>query len=147
MMKKIASCNVFFRKKDILVASSARTTAGFEIITDPVFKLERSQSAQAIGQVVLESMNAYRIDVPPPGPDMNSMPNPLLDIAGCRSWTQLDKSSINVMVNRYPDFVVAVPTQRDVGGGAKHLNEIAIECEATVEKVGEAVLKAAALSS
>lgn len=147
MTDKIASCNVFFRKKDILVASSARTTAGFEIITDPVFKLEIPQSPLRIGEVVLESMKAYRLDAPPPGPDMNEMPNPLLEIAGCRSWAQLDRSSVNVMVNRFPDFIIAVPTRRELGRGVRHLNDLAIKSETTGEKVGEAVLKAASLSS
>ena len=76
MMKKIPSCSVFIRKKDILVASLARTTAGFEIIVDPVFKLG-GESALAIGQAVLESIKAYQVDVSSPGPDMAKLPNPL----------------------------------------------------------------------
>ena len=145
-MKKIPSCNVFVRKKDILVASLARTTAGFEIVIDPVFKII-GRSALSVGRAVLESIQAYQVDVPSPGPDFTKSANPLLKIAGCKSWSQLEKASINVLVNLDSECIWAIPTRHEIEGGFGHLNGLAVKCEMNAEEIGQAVLKAASLSS
>lgn len=145
--EKIASCNVFLRKKDILVATSARTIPGFEIIVAPVFKLRTDETPAALGQAVLDALSSYLVNVEPPGPNMNDLPNPLLKIAGCKNWGQLDRSSLNVFVTRYPDHVLVIPTRREPNRGAVHLPEQAISCEVSPAVVGDAVARAAALSS
>jgi hypothetical protein len=146
MIKEIPSCSVFIRKKDILVASLARTAAGFEIITDPVFKLV-GESAFGVGKAVLECIKTYQVDVASPGPGMAKLPNPLLRIAGCKSWSQLEKRSLNVLVNLDSESISAIPTRHEVGGGFSHLNDLVVKCEMNAEEVGHAVLKAASLSS
>ena len=138
-----ASCDVFIRDKDILVASSARTIPGFDIIVDPVFKLARNEPATAVGKAVLEALRAYRVGVPAPGPDMGKMPNPLLKLAGCRSWGQLDRASINVLINLCADYVLAIPTHKELNRGFSHLNELAVKCDLTARAIGDAVMNAA----
>jgi len=146
-MEDRSSCNVFVRKRHILVASAARTLAGFELIVDPIFELPVAATPSEIGQAALDAFAAYKIRVPNPGPDLANQPNAILRASGCRSWSQLDKSSRNVFLVRYPDTVVVIPTSQAPEGGVNHLNDQSIKCAAGARDIGEAVQMALAACS
>ena len=145
MRRHVLSCNVFIRKSDVIVATSARTTHGFEIIAEPVFKVANDAPEGAIGTAVLEALRAYQVNVLPPSPDMSTKPSTLLRIAGYRNWGQLDKGSLNVVVEGDSDWLTLIPTQREPEGGVSHLNALAVKCRLTAEAIELALRKAGAL--
>jgi len=134
-----ASCNVFIRKNHILVASSAQTVAGIELIVDPVFELSVNATTGEIGRAVLDSFAAYKVGVPDIGPDPANMPNAILKASGCRDWGQLDRTSLNIFLTGHSDAVTVIPTRRAVESGSTHLRDQSIKCEVSAESIGEAI--------
>jgi hypothetical protein len=67
-LKRIKGCGVFFFPDAIYVVAAARTVPGFEIDSEPVFKLDRQCPPLSLGDAVLSALKAYRMDVAPPGP-------------------------------------------------------------------------------
>ena len=138
-MNSRSSCNVFVRKSHILVASSAQTISGIELIVDPVFELAVDATPSEIGRAALDSFSVYKAGVPDPGPDLAKMPNAILKASGCRSWGQFDRTSLNVFLTRHSDAVTVIPTRRAAEGGSTHLPDQSIRCEASAESIGGAV--------
>ena len=138
-MDSRSSCNVFVRESHILVASSAQTISGIELIVDPVFELAVDATPSEIGQAALDSFSAYKVGVPDVGPDVAKMPNAVLKASGCRSWGHLDRSSLNLFLTLHSDAVTVIPTRRAAEGGSTHLRDRSIGCNANAESIGEAV--------
>lgn len=142
----MSSCNVFVRSADTLIVASARTKPGFEIDAAPVFKLAANEAPVAIGKAVLEALNSYRVNVNPP-PSNAAASSPLLQIAGAKGWSQLERVSRNILVVLEAGQVSAIPTRHDPEGGFTHMRELAISCKPIDEEIGIAIARAALLCS
>lgn len=140
------SCNVFVSKNQVIVATVAMTTHGFEIDSEPVYRLLADVSNSDLGKAVLNALRSYRKDVSPPGPDTSAQESPVLRLAGFRRWSQLERISRNVFVEQQNDRLKAIPTTRPHEGGFVHQNALAVECGLTPEEIGKAVREASSRS-
>ncbi|SRR5579884_1478036 len=139
--KSLKVCNLYVRDSDILVVSTATTTAGFEISQEPIFRLRADKPNVDIGHVVLRALEAHRTNIPPPSLKECSSDRVLSEI-GVRSWRQLERTSRNILVTQEGGLVSATPTQHLSGGGYTHLNELTVRCRAIPEEIGAAVRQA-----
>lgn len=83
----------------------------FEIDAEPIYKLNEDRSGLVTGTAVLQALQAYRVDVAPPGPDATARSSPLLRIAGYKTWSQLERRSRNVFVVQDGDQARVIPTR------------------------------------
>ncbi len=136
------SCNVFFREDEVLVASAAMTTHGFEIDADPVIKLCEDRSQIKIGEAVLLALKSYSVNVSPRGPNSDPKSSPVLRAGKYRTWGQLERRNRNVFVVEEAGSLRAIPTRRSAEGGYAHQNDLSIRAGLTAEEIGDAIQRA-----
>jgi hypothetical protein len=140
-LKRIKSCGVFFFPDTIYVVAAARTVPGFEIDSEPVFKLDRQCPPVTLGDAVLCALKAHRIDVAPPGPSSKIM-SPLLKQTGKKSWKQLEKYALHASVSLDGATMQIIPTERDTRvGGYSHRPDLACECSLGAQDIGATLLR------
>jgi len=141
-LKRIKSCDVYFFPDAIYVVASARTVPGFEIDSEPVFKLDRQIPPPAVGDAIIAALNSFRIDVAPPDPRATKW-SPLLIRAERKSWKQIEKVALHVTVSLDGATVRVMPTERDARrGGYAHRPDLACDCTLQPEDIGMTVLGA-----
>jgi hypothetical protein len=136
------TCVVYLRKDELFIVSAAMTTHGFEIDDAPVCRLAADQAEATIGEAVLRALDAYRTNVPPPGP-AGRHPDPVLQFVGVKSWGQLERSSRSISINDESGSIRAIPTRRLPAGGYDYLDELAVQCQAVPEQIGAAIRQVA----
>lgn len=81
------------------IHSDSQTTVGVWISCEPFTKLPATVSDLELGLTVLSALNASKATVPHPT-DWKSLPDPLLDLAGVRSWKKFAVGTQAVGVTR-----------------------------------------------
>jgi len=141
-LKRIKSCGVFFFPDAIYIVAAARTVPGFEIDSEPVFKLDRRSPPLCLGDAVLSALKAYRMDVAPPGPSSKNI-SPFLKQTGKKSWKQLEKTALHARVSLDGATMQIIPTERDARlGGYSHRPDLACECSLDAQDIGTTLLRA-----
>ncbi len=139
-LKQIKSCGVFFLSEAIFVVAAARTVPGFEIDSEPAFKLDRRTPPSKLGDVIVTALNSHRIDVLVPDTGSNQV-SPLLEITGMKSWNELEHAATHVSIRLDQGIVRVIPTARDPRhGGYVHLPDQAFECADQPQDIGNTVL-------
>jgi len=115
-LKRIKSCSVYLFPDMIYVVASARTVPGFDIHSEPVFKVERNVQPSVLGDRVVTALNAFQFDVPPPSPRSKDV-GPLLKRTGLRSWKQLEARALHISVTLDGEIIQVIPTARDLRHG------------------------------
>jgi len=140
-LKRIKSCGVFFFPDAIYVVAAARTVPGFEIDSEPVFKLDHRCPPVSLGDAVLSALKAYRMDVAPPGPSSKHM-SPFLKQTRKKSWKQLEKVALHASVSLDGAAVQIIPTERDPRlGGYSHRPDLACESPLHAHDIGTTLLR------
>jgi hypothetical protein len=141
-VKRIKSCGVYLFPDMIYVVASARTVPGFDIHSEPVFKMERGAQASVLGEKVIAALNAFRFDVPPPGPGSKDV-GPLLKQTGLRSWKQLEARALHISVTLDGEIIRVIPTARDLRhGGYNFKPDLTCECVLDRQEIGTTLLQA-----
>ena len=140
-LKRIKSCGVFLSVDTIYVVAASRTVPGFEIDSEPVFKLDRHCPPPSLGNAVLDALKAYRMDVAPPGPSSKRM-SPFLKQTGKKSWRQLEENTLHASVSLDGATIQIIPTERDARlGGYSHRPDLARECSLDDQDIGTTLLR------
>jgi hypothetical protein len=140
-LKRIKGCGVFFFPDAIYVVAAARTVPGFEIDSEPVFKLDRQCPPLSLGDAVLSALKAYRMDVAPPGPSGKNI-SPFLKQTGKKSWKQLERIALHASISLDGATMHIIPTERDASrGGYTHRPDLASECTLDAQDIGTTLLR------
>lgn len=137
---------IYERKGKLFVHSSSRTTAGVWIATAPALATDKEHLSE-LGHHIAECLKASREGVPHPS-SFGSLFDPVLDLAGVKSFSIFAKSSKCVGVETADGQVVTLVPTRNEGaeGGFSPLSE---KIEVTItsdDALGSAALAALAIS-
>ena len=139
------ACDVYFRGDTVFVFAMAKTVPGFLIRLGPMFKFKRDDAPSASGEGVLQALASFRENVPmdqaPRGPSPE-----FFEFVGVKSWNTFMRNALNLSIAFDGRTVSVTPTVR-AHGGFDHLSDQDVTCPPEPQAIGEALLKAVALSS
>lgn len=103
-----------YKRGNILyLHSSSKTTAGVWIATPPFATVLTDTTVLAKGEAILEAINASQDGVPHPT-SWNGLINPLLELAGVRTWATFMKSAVCVGIE-FDDGRLKLIPNRNLG--------------------------------
>lgn len=106
------AATIYERKGKLYVHSSSKTTAGLWVINTPVLAVERDD-IEEVGRSIRECLTASREGVPHPASFANLF-DPVLDLAGVKSFNTFVKSAKCVEIEANDDTTVTlIPTRND----------------------------------
>lgn len=106
------AATIYERKGKLYVHSSSKTTAGVWVINPPVLAVEKEATGE-IGRAIRECLGASREGVPHPKSFTNLF-DPVLDLAGVKSFGTFVKSAKCVEVETSGDAAVTlIPTRNE----------------------------------
>ena len=98
------------RKAQLFVHSSSRTTAGVWILGEPCIRLDEACSDLEFGTAVKAALDASSSDVPHPR-SWAGLLDPLLKLAGVKSWSAFAKTASCVEIEEDGGKVSIIPTK------------------------------------
>lgn len=133
------AATAYKRGSQIFVHSSSRTTAGVWLLSEPVAAVA-VDDPEELGRRILEALNASKDQVPHPKSWKNLF-DPVLHLAGVKSWSTFVKSAKCVEIEAINGVAKLIPT-RNLGAddGFSPLIEKAESCETSPDKLGAALL-------
>ena len=106
------TATIYERKGKLYVHSSSKTTAGVWVINAPVLAVDKEDAGE-IGRAIRECLAASREGISHPKSFANLF-NPVLDLAGVKSFSTFVRSAKCVEIETMDDAVVAfIPTQNE----------------------------------
>ncbi len=136
-------CAVFKRNDDWYFHGLTRTTAGVLIATAPYRRISIESAAQ-LGQVCLEAIQTVTDSVPHPT-EFASHFQPMLELAGVKSWGQFTRNAPYVDVIADHESYRISPTRNagpKQGYDAATAGPITLPLDASAKQIGEAVQQA-----
>lgn len=138
-MKRVIA---YQRKTQVFVFAQSQTTAGVWIMEGDAYAVDVGDAGQ-IGVVVSQALEVSKIDVPHPT-SWKGLFDPVLKLAGVKSWSTFVKSARCVEIELDADGLWLLPT-RNLGadGGFEQIGRYA--CPATQSDpmaLGQALLQA-----
>ncbi|MEQ9242324.1 hypothetical protein [Roseovarius indicus] len=107
------AATIYERKGKLYVHSSSKTTAGVWVINAPVLAVEKEDTSE-VGRAVRECLAASREGAPHPK-SFTSLFDPVLNLAGVKSFATFVKSAICVEAETSDDAVVMLISTRNEG--------------------------------
>jgi hypothetical protein len=136
-------CTAYFRGEDIYVVASAKNTFGIYNSTEPVFRLTQPVTAEVLGEKILETLRAYRENVP--GRyyvrGEKNPPDPVLKALGFRSWRALERGASSFSIESDTTRVEIVPSVPAPKGGFLHQPDQKVRCAPVAGEIGRALLR------
>lgn len=136
---------IYERRGNLYVHSSSKTTAGVWVISAPVLTVAE-KDAVVLGRSVRRCLDASSEGVPHPKSFAN-ISDPLLALAGLKSFNTFAKSAKCVEVEMVGETAILIPTRN--GGeedGFVPLPEKAQVADGTYEALGSAAVAALAMT-
>jgi hypothetical protein len=134
----------FKRADGFYFGSSSQTTVGVWIGSPPELKLEVNATAAAIGDAVIQVIHASKSPVPHPS-NWDDLPNPMLDLAGVKSWRAFEKGAKCCSLEMENEELRLIPHRR-LGpnrGFEPILNAtVEVSSHSTPEQIGAAIATA-----
>ena len=127
----------------LFVHPLALTDAGFWLAVSPARRLERDPAPDSLGGIVSELAQPREQRVPAPArTDYPTVLAPILDVAGVRSWTRLEREARLCEVARKVTELVVIPTESSEQKGFSRLEMLAQAFPLAVSstELGRAVL-------
>ena len=115
------SCQVYAVRDLILSVCMGTTVAGFQVATQPMLKNRVEEGAEAVGQSILQAIEASQTGLPIPT-DGKSILKPLLDLAGYTSWKKFAAEATMCSVLRLPNELEIIAFAPDGKGNFVHGN-------------------------
>jgi hypothetical protein len=132
------SAAAYKREKKIYLDPESRTTVGVWIRTGPVILLEESESPSRKGNCLREVLRHSQEGVPHPN-RWDHLVEPLLSLAGVKSWSIFAKSAVCCSVRLVADQLELVPS-RNLGARGGYVpiqdRKMAISFDASDEELG-----------
>jgi hypothetical protein len=133
------AATAYKRGSQIFVHSSSRTTAGVWLLSEPVAAVAMDD-AEELGRRIRDALDASKDQVPHPKSWKNLF-DPVLHLAGVKSWNTFVKSAKCVEIEAANGVVRLIPTQNlGADDGFSPLLEKAASCEASPDKLGATLL-------
>jgi hypothetical protein len=136
------TCSVYFRGGEIYVLSSAKDVFGIFRNVEPFVRFSRQVPAQELGRAVLDSLAAYRENLPGKTyvRGVKEPPHPFLVFAGSKSWKAFEKGAVYFMISDTGPEIEIMPSVPGEKGGYSHQPDKAIRCPAQPEPLGAMLL-------
>ena len=103
------AATAYLRGEKIFLHSSSKTTAGVWVLSMPVVVVEKGNLGD-IGRLILDSLNASQDNVPHPKSWTNIF-DPVLQLAGIKSWNAFAKSAKCVEIESDGERIFVIPTK------------------------------------
>lgn len=132
------------RGERFIVYPTSRTVHGVWIASDPCVAIGVDCSEAELGTVVLSALEASKSSVPHPT-DWSRTPDPVLDAAGVKTWSEFDTDCISVDVEDPGDRFEFVPREnKGADEGSEEISEKTSSNEkpSTPELIGAALREA-----
>lgn len=119
---------IYVRRGRVFVVASSQTVDGFWVETDPRYKSDEFDAAEATACLV-EALDGSHLDVPTPPRDSPVTQLPAL--AGVKSYATFMKGAVSVQVYRCGDGTLTITPMRNAGarGGFVPIVEHEVEVE------------------
>ena len=101
---------VYFRKKMYLVSPSSKTTDGVWLLVEPCIAVPEASSNEELERAIRVSLDRSRTDIPHPR-IWERRREPLLELAGVKSWSTFSKGASCLDVEDEGYRIVLVPTK------------------------------------
>jgi hypothetical protein len=136
------TCSVYFRGSEIHVLASARDVFGIYRTVEPYVKLSRQVAKRELGRVVLETLAAYRENIPGKTyvRGLKEPTHPFLVFAGFKSWKAFEKGATCFMISDSGPGIEIRPSVPTEKGGYVHQPDKSIRCAAEAEAIGALLL-------
>ncbi len=128
---------VYFRRGQFFIASYSQTTDGFWIETEPYFFGDAVGSA-GVAALVLEALEATRLDIPTPPRD--SLGSKMPELAGVKTYGTFMRGAVSVDISRDDDGTLTVTPMRNSGAraGFEYIGDKAVVVE-SADQLAEAI--------
>src|SRR5579859_6151532 len=114
-MKK--SATAYKRGNAVFVHSNSQTTAGLWIAGPPYLKVAFEGPPEAIGNAVIEALNASKESLPQPKQDeWGRIFSPMLELAGTRSLGKFEQGALCCGLETEGEQLVITPNQKGRSG-------------------------------
>jgi hypothetical protein len=100
---------IYFRNGSLFVHASSRSTDGVWVASEPFLKVEASANDVDLGGAVRGALDCSRTDIPHPT-SWTGLLDPLLALAGVKSWSTFAKSALCAEVEEEGGLASVVPT-------------------------------------
>lgn len=135
-MAATPSVAVYATSDTVFVISQQMTDHG-RVSVQPMLRLERNTSADAVGAAVLSCLDDFQ--------EIDGLPEPdhlqsLLDFVGARSWVSFARSAIDISIEGLSRRRVTLSSARANGRGA-YLYGDSHECRRDPQAIGEMLLQ------
>lgn len=140
---RMRKCSAYFRGDKIYVVASAKDIFGIYCKVEPFVRLNRQVEARILGATVLDTLDAYRENVPGTTyvRGVKEPPHPLLVFAGFKSWKAFEKGTTYFMISDLGHEIEITPTVPAEKGGYLHQPDKALRCQAQPEAIGALLLQ------
>jgi hypothetical protein len=135
------AATVYKRGDALYLHSSSKTTAGVWIATAPVTKVDNDTTASAKGKAILAVIKASQEGVPHPT-NWNELIDPLLELAGVKSWATFMKNAACVGIESDGERLMLIPNQNlgpREGFEPVLAGAVDLPCQATLDEIGAAL--------
>ena len=106
--ERMRKLSAYRRGEWLFVSSSSETTAGVWISAEPCVRLPVTCSDEELGEAVGKALDGSRTGVPHPT-NWNTLPDPLLNAAGLRSWSRFSRGAVSVDVREVDGKLTLTP--------------------------------------
>jgi hypothetical protein len=136
--------SVYIRSNDYLVEANSKVETGFWVSTNPVIRLSRSASVTDLGTAVRLALAESRRGGSYPSLG-GAFPSSLLEVAGVRSWNDLQRSAALCLVKGDSSIIRVVPhrnggtTGDDKGYHSLSESSVDVAADASDDELGAAV--------
>jgi hypothetical protein len=108
---------VYRRRDQYFIHASSKTTDGVWILSEPCLSMSADEGHGELGRRIVLALDGSRSGVPHPR-DWKGLANPLLPLAGVKSWAAFSKSAACVEVAEEEGRITLTPTRNlGVHGG------------------------------
>jgi hypothetical protein len=101
---------IYRRKKQFLVHTSSRTTAGVWILSQPCVAISDASDDREFGQAIRLALAGSKTDVPHPQ-TWKGLLDPLLVLAQVKTWNTFSKQASCVEVEQEDSRIIVIPTK------------------------------------
>ena len=124
------SCEVYLVRDVTLSVCTSTTVAGFQVVTQPMFKNKADEGVEALTKSILQAIEASQTGLPIPT-ETKSILKPLIDLAGYSSWKKFAAEAVVCSVLQLPNKIQVIPYASDNKGNFLEQNLDAIDVQSS----------------
>lgn len=137
------TASVYKRDKRVIVCANAEVTDGYIIDHEPFVMMEEPVPAADLGRAIVEALNQFRTDVPPPK-STDEFLSYFAALAGVSSYQAFMQGATHLTVERAADMLSFMPMEND-GESFDSIEEetetAVLSAKATHEEIGRRAIQ------